>query len=142
MATTGTPTWDFDVTKFMADFKLPRFDVEAMIAAQRKTIEAMAAANRTALEGAQAVARRQAEIMRQSAADWQSLWSVPLAATNGEADPAGQQAAAMKAIFEKTVANIRELSELVAKSNGEAAEIVTKRVSESFDEIRTIVSKH
>lgn len=144
MAVNGTPGWDFDVTKMMAAFKVPAFDVEAMLASQRKTIEAMAEANRTAMEGVQAVARRQAEIMQQTAADLQGFWA-PVANGKTDATPfdsAAQQTAVMKTMFDKAVANMRELSDLVAKSNGEAAGIVAKRVSEGFDEARSFVAKH
>jgi len=64
---------DFDPTK-MADeftkmagqFNLPVFDMDAVMASQRKNIEALTAANKAAVEGMQLVAARQAEILQES----------------------------------------------------------------------------
>ncbi len=49
-----------DFTKFMADFKLPAFDVEKLMASQRKNLEAVAAANKLAAEGVQTMFQRNA----------------------------------------------------------------------------------
>ncbi len=56
----------FDITKMMGDVKIPGFDVQAIMDAQRKNIEALNAANQTAVQGMQAVAQRQAEILTQA----------------------------------------------------------------------------
>ena len=46
-----------------------------------------------------------------------------------------------KTAFEKAIANMKELSEMVAKSNGEAFDVINKRVAESLDEIRVLTEK-
>src|SRR5271156_3773897 len=61
--------FDFDVTKMMTDFRFRPFDVEALMACQRRNIEALSQANQLAVEGVQAVARRQIEIARQTLED-------------------------------------------------------------------------
>ncbi|MEW5726422.1 MAG: TIGR01841 family phasin, partial [Pseudomonadota bacterium] len=58
--------FDFDVTKLMGDFKVPGVDLEALVASQKKNIEALTQANKTAFEGMQALAKRQAELLRQT----------------------------------------------------------------------------
>src|SRR5215469_1508796 len=58
--------FDFDVTKFFADFRYKPFDVEAVWAAQRRNIEALSQANQAAVEGVQALARRQIEMTRET----------------------------------------------------------------------------
>ena len=45
----------------------------------------------------------------------------------------------VKGAFEKALANLRELTEMVAKSNAEAADVLTKRVGESLNELKTSV---
>ena len=55
-----------DFGKFAEQFKMPGVDSKALIEAQRKNVEAMTQANRVALEGVQAIAQRQAEILRQA----------------------------------------------------------------------------
>lgn len=149
---TKNPFVDFDVTKFMdpskfidmskmmADFKVPGFDVEGMLAAQRKNIEALTAANQLAVEGLQAVLRRQAEIVRQTMEEASSSMTEMLAAGTPE-DKVAKQAELVKAQFEKAIANMRELSEMIAKANGEAAEVLSARVSESIEEMKGAIAK-
>lgn len=138
--TTGNPFLDIDVTKFMGDYKVPGVDVDSLMASQRKNIEAVTAANQLAVEGLQAVIRRQAEILRQSLEEGSALMSDLMTAGSPE-DKAAKQADIVKASFEKALSNARELAELVAKSNTEAAEILSKRFSESLDELKVAIAK-
>jgi hypothetical protein len=69
MAEARPSFFDFDVTKMITDFRFRPFDVEAMMACQRRNIEAFSQANQLAVEGAQAVARRQIEMARQAFED-------------------------------------------------------------------------
>lgn len=152
MATIKNPFLDFDPTKFFdmnrltdfqkafGEFKLPSPDFEGVIAAQRRNVEAIVAANQLAVEGYQAVARRQAEIIRQSMEETSSVVTELLTPGTPE-DKVAKQAALVKAAFEKASANLKELSELVAKSNSEAAEVLSKRVKESIEEMQGILAK-
>ncbi|RJF84997.1 phasin family protein [Azospirillum cavernae] len=141
MATkTNNPFLEFDPSKFMGDFKLPGVDVEAILSSQRKNIEALTAANQLAAEGFQAVLRRQAEIVRSSVEEASSFVNDVLSASTPEAK-AAKQAELVKAAFEKALANARELAELVTKSNTEAADVLSKRVSESLEELKSAVAK-
>lgn len=131
---------EFDVSKILADFKVPGVDVEGLLASQRRNIEAVTAANQLAVEGFQAVVRRQAEIVRASLEESSSYVNQLIAAGTPE-EKAARQAEAIKLAFEKSLSNIKELAELVAKSNSEAAEIISKRVSESLDELKVQIAK-
>ncbi|MBP2313056.1 phasin family protein [Azospirillum soli] len=136
----GNPFLDFDISKTLGDFKVPGLDVEAIMASQRKNIEAVTAANQLAIEGLQAVLRRQAEILRASVEESSNYVNQVVAAGTPE-EKAAKQTELAKAAFEKALANARELAELVAKSNSEAAEILSKRVSESLDEVKAAIAK-
>jgi len=65
--------FDFDVVKMMGDFRFRPFDVETMMACQRRNIEALSQANQLTVEAVQAVARRQIEIARQTLEDMSAL---------------------------------------------------------------------
>jgi phasin family protein len=132
------PVWDVDFSKVLGEFKLPGVDVDAVLQAQRKNIEALTAANRTAAEGVQAFARRQGEILRQNLAELQAQFS-SVAAPGAPEEKLAKQTELAKAAFEKAITDMKELAELLAKSNTEAAEIVSKRVSASFDELKTVL---
>ncbi|MFV3128766.1 phasin family protein [Niveispirillum sp. KHB5.9] len=152
MATYKNPFLDFDPSKFFdlnrltdfqkafGEFKLPSADFEGVVTAQRRNVEAIVAANQLAVEGYQAVARRQAEIIRQSLEETSSIVTELLTPGTPE-DKVAKQAALVKNSFEKASANLKELSELVAKSNTEAAEVLSKRVKESIEELQGILSK-
>ena len=129
-----------DFTKFADQFKLPAVDTSAVLDAQRKNIEAISAANRVAFEGVQAVAQRQAEIFRKSFEDAASAVNELTTASKPE-ETFVKQAELIKTGYAQAVANGRELLEMSAKSNGEAVEVINKRVAESLDELTVAVKK-
>ena len=142
----ANPFFDVDVSKFadvsklISEFKLPGVDVESVLASQQKNIQALTAANQLALEGFQAVVRRQSEIVRQTMEQTSSMMTELMAAGSPE-DKVAKQADLVKLAFEKALSNARELAELVAKSNSEAADVINKRVSESLEEVKAVVTK-
>jgi phasin family protein len=132
---------DGDFRKFFADMKLPALpDMESLMAANRRNMEALSAANRVALEGAQAVARRHMEIMQQSMTDLtESVRTI--AATEGSQAKAAKQADMLKAAYERAVTNMRELADLIQRSNSEAMGVINKRFAEAMDEVKTLIEK-
>jgi phasin family protein len=129
------PFLDMDVGKAFAGFNFPGLDLESLVAAQRRNLEAFTQANQLAVEGFQAVARRQVELARQSVDEASALlreWTQPSAPEERVA----KNVELAKQAFEKSVANVRELGELVTKANAEALSVINKRVSEGFEEIR------
>lgn len=131
---------DYDVTKAFSAFTLPGFNVEALMAAQRKNVEAFTQANQLAIEGVQALARRQVEIARE-AFDGAPALLKELSQPAAPQERIAKNAALAKATFEKNLATVRELGELVSKANAEAFEVLTKRFTESFDELREVAAK-
>jgi len=131
---------DVDLTKVMADFRLPTVDVDAVVAAQRKNIEALTQANQLAVEGVQAVARRQVEIARQAVEEYTSLLrelSTPVAPE----DRLAKQVDVVKGALEKGLANAREIADLATKANTEAFNVINKRFAEGLDEVRDFAKK-
>jgi phasin family protein len=131
----------FDVSKVMADFRLPGVDLEAVAASQRKNIEALTQANQLAVEGVQAVVRRQVEIARQAMESFSTMFADFVQPTGSPEDRLAKQAELSKQALEKGVSNARELTELLTKANTEAFNVINKRVTESFDEVRDFAKK-
>lgn len=138
---TGNPFLDqdfsdvFDFSKYAQQFQVPGVDTKALVEAQRKNVEAMTQANRIAFEGAQAVAQRQADIMR----DAMSEAADAMQRLNGAGAPedrVAKQTEIAKHAFDTALKNIRELAEMTQKSNNEAMDLINKRVASSFDEMR------
>jgi phasin family protein len=138
MANAANP-FGFDFEKMMSDFKMPGVDVEAMHDSQRRNLEALTTLNQRTAEGVQAVAKRQAEIM-QTLMGEASNAARELADMSPE-ERASKQAELTRLAFERAVANMRELSEMVSKSQNEAIETINSRVSESLKEIQAMIDK-
>lgn len=128
-----------EMMKAMGGMKLP--DLSALAEAQRRNLEALATANRVAMEGAQAVAKRNMEIMQQAMTE---MTDAAQKLASGEASPqakAAQQAEIMKAAYERAVANMREIADLIQKSNGEAVSVLNRRFGEAMEEARGLLAK-
>jgi len=140
MAGPTNPFLENDFTKIFSEFKVPGFDIQSLVATQRRNIEAVSHANQLAIEGVQAVMRRQGEILRQMVEESTSSLK-DLMATGAPEAKIAQQTDLVKSAFEKALANLRELTEMVAKSNTEAADVLTKRIGESLTELKTSLQR-
>jgi len=140
MASKAPPMWDMDVTKMMSDFKVPGVDMDAVLQSQRRNIEALTAANQLAMEGVQAVARRQMEILRQTMEETASTVQGMMSAGTPE-EGVVKQADLVKSAFEQALINMKEMAEMIAKSNYDAADVISKRISANLDEIKVAASK-
>src|SRR5882724_4239739 len=115
MAANRNPFMDMDVTKLMGEFKMPGVDLHKVVSAQRKNVEALTAANQLAAEGMQAVARRQAEILRTTLEEaGRSMRD--LMEHSAPEDRMVKQTEFAKNAFEAALANMRELAEMVTKA--------------------------
>lgn len=113
--------------------KLPGFDVTTVLDIQRRNVEALSAANQTIVQGLQIVVQRQGEIARQSVKQFQDLLSVKPTSVN---EVLVKQIDVAKTSYEKTVADARELGDVVAKVGSEAVDILSRRVVASLDEVK------
>jgi len=136
-ATSGS---EFDIAKIYSDFKVPGVDMETMVASQRKNIEALTQANKLAFEGLQAMFKRQVEIVRASFEESTSV-ARQLVDNGTPQEKAVRQTELTKEALEQALANSRELSEIIAKSNAEAFELLNKRFFQVLDEIRDGLAK-
>ena len=130
-----------DIMKMLANFQLPGMpDVEQLAAAQRRNFEALSAANKVALEGAQAVARRHTEIMQQSMSEMTQAMQSMAGAQDPQAG-ATKQAEMLRSAYERAVGNMREVADLIQKSNTEALSLLNQRFTEAMDEVKAMTAK-
>lgn len=130
----------FDVEKVFKDIKVPGVDVEGLMASQKKNLDAITEANKVAFEGAQALAQRQTEIMRE-AMDEVSAATKDLMASASPQEASTKQAEHLKEGMEKALTNMRELSEMMAKSSSEAFGVVNGRLNESMEEFKGLLAE-
>ena len=131
---------EMDPMRMLSEMRLPMMDVEALAAAQRRNLEALSAANRVALEGAQAIARRHMEILQQSMSEMTDA----MRSVGDLSDPqnkASKQAEVLKNSYERAVGNMREIAELIQKSNSEALSLLNHRFTEAMDEVKAMATK-
>ncbi len=129
-----------EFSKMLKQYNLPGVDMDSLMASQKKNLEALTQANRVALEGMQAVAKRQAEILQETMNEASKAVDV-LSKAGSPTEVAAKQAELAKDAFERALANMRELAEMVAKSNEEATSTINARISATLDEIKDMALK-
>ena len=141
MAFDPKTAFNIDISKMFGDMKLPAMpDMGALMAAHQRNIEALTAANKVAMEGAQAFARRQAEIVQQSVAELTEAMK-SFAGMEAPQEKAAKQAELLKHTYERGVANLRELGDLISRSNSEAVELLNHRFTEAMEEVKALAGK-
>jgi phasin family protein len=112
----------------------------AVVEAQRRNLEALAQANQVAADGMRALAERQAEILRQGMEQAASAMRELMSAGSPE-DKAARQAEIAKGAFERAISNARELAEMTTRAQGEANEVIARRMAASMEEFKAMVGK-
>lgn len=126
-----------DMMKFWSDYRapqMPTFDVSEALAYGRRNVEAVTAASQALTESAQAIARRQAELTRNHVEN--VLKTTKDLLVNGSPEVnTNRQVKLAKDVFENSLNNLREVSELVTKSGFEVFDVLNKRATESLEEL-------
>jgi phasin family protein len=116
-------------------FQVPGFDANTFVEFQHRNLEALNAANQALVQGLQTVAQRRGKLVQQSVKQVQELLSVkPSSASVTET--LVQQIDLTKTAYEKTVADARELGDIIVKIGSEAGDILSRRVVASLDEVK------
>jgi phasin family protein len=137
MAKSGATKNPFpDVAKMIEQLKVPGLDVSGFIDTQRKNIEAITQANQAAYDSMRELAKRQMDILQETAAEWQAAMSE---AAKREGTNAARRADAAEKAFGKAFGNMRELAEMAAKAQTEAWEVVQKRFQENLADLRSLL---
>ncbi len=140
-ATTGNPFLDADMGnimdfgKFAEQFRFPGVDTTALIESQQRNIEAVTKANQVAFAGIQAVMQRQAEILSKTM-DETAKAVQAFSKTGKPEDIWAKQADLFKETYEHGLSDLRELTELSAKANGQAADLLSHRVTDGLNELK------
>ncbi len=132
-----------EMTRRFTEMRFPTMipDSSALLAAHRRNMEVLSNANRLALEGAQSVARRHMEIMQQTMTELSEHVRELSTTTESPQAKAARQAEVVKKSYERAVANIRDLSDLIQRSNAEALHVLSDRFREAMDEVKGLLEK-
>jgi phasin family protein len=138
---TSGADWLADFGKAFGDMRAPTVDLETVVAMQRKNMEALTQANQLALEGAQAVLRHQLELTRRSMEEFQSMFTSFFQPNGSMEDRLAKQAEFSKTALEKGLSNAREITDLMTKANSEAFNVLSRRVTETLEELQSYAKK-
>jgi phasin family protein len=133
------PFTDFDFTKIAGEFKLPTVNVETLVETARKNLAVMTSANTAAVETVKTIAQRQGDMVRAAMEDFSKHGSEVLAAATVEEKVIKQIDFAKKS-YETAIANAKELTDLVGKSQTEAFEALSARIAELTDEVKAAIA--
>ena len=126
-----------DLTKMIAQFKLPGIDTAEIVEARRKDIDALVQANQAAYEGMQALAKKQAEMLTQAMQDIQA--AVKAAAGGVGVVDSGKQGELARKAYEKVLGDMKELAEIARKSQADAMVSITQRCTQHLDEVKKMM---
>ena len=127
-----------DFMKVFGEFK--PLDFNQVFSMQRRNMEAFSAANQAVTEGVQAASRRQAEVAREGVEQFLKA-SKDLFTGSSPEMSAAKQVDFAKNMFEATLNNMREVSEMFTKSSYEAFDVLNKRAAENMDEMAKFAPK-
>src|SRR3954451_7652512 len=131
-ATEASMAGMIEFTRMFSEMKFPAMpDMDAFLSAHRRNMETLSAANRVALEGAQTVAKRHMEIVQQTMQEMSETIR-ELASPDSPQARAAKQAELIKHAYERAVSNIKELADLIQRSNGEALNMLNQRFAEAM----------
>lgn len=127
-----------EFTKMLEQFKLPGFDVPAIMEARRKDVEALVKANQTALLGMQTLGQKQAEMLRRTLGELQSLAS-QMSASGGT--QSANTAELVQQTLHKTLADMQELAQATYQTQTETYAVISKRMDENIQELKTLLKQ-
>jgi phasin family protein len=125
-----------EYTKVLGQFKLPGVDVAAILESRRKDIEALAQANSAALAGVQSLGLKQAEILRTTMTELQSL--VAKLGAQGAA-PGANTGEVVQQALHKALVDMQELADTAYRAQSDSIAVVTKRVAEHVEELKALL---
>ena len=136
MANTTNPLGD--VTKMLQQFKVPGLDMAPIIESRRKDMDALMEAYKSNYEAMQALARKQTEILTETMQGIQNA-AKGLARAGVGAPNAAKQADLVGNAYQKALADMKELAEMVRKSQTDAMAGITARAAESLQEMKKLM---
>ncbi len=126
--------------KMFSNAALPHVDTSALLETQSKNLYALMAANQSVMAGARNLLQRQGELM-QEALDEANEAIQEMGNISDPNEVVEKQTELVKAAYDKTLANSREISDMIANNYQEAADEINQRFSESLNEIKNLTTK-
>jgi phasin family protein len=114
-------------------YKLPGFDVAAILESRRKDVEALAATNQVAFGGMQALREKQLEILRRTLSDLESI-AQQFAASS--ATPPFNATEVVQRALQNGLADMQDIARTTQQTQAEAYALVARRMEETLNELK------
>jgi phasin family protein len=122
-----------DYMKMWSDFQSPNFDVNKVFNIGRRNAEAFSAAGSVVAESVQRLSRHQAESTRAQVE--QVLKAAKDMMTSGSPEiNTTKQAELAKQMFQTSMDNFREMSELMTESMFAASDVISRCAAQTFED--------
>jgi phasin family protein len=119
-------------------YKLPGFDVAAILDARRKDVEALAEANQVAFGGIQALRDKQLEILRRALDEFQTI--AQQFATSPTQSVTNPTELVQKALH-TALADMQEIAQKTQQTHTEAYAVVSRRMEEAAEELKSALER-
>ncbi len=145
MAQNNNPFTEFftqsDFSKMFENYQgSTPFDMQSFLETQRRNVQAITEAQQLTMENFQAIAQRQSEILSKMVEDNSSIAKEIISEGTPE-EKMAKNAKLFKTLYQRTIKDMRDLSDMANKSNIEASNIINKRVSATMNEIQSSLEK-
>lgn len=142
--TTNNPFSEFfsqnDFSKFFENYQSMPFDVQSFMETQRKNVQALTDAQQITMDNMQKLAQHQSAALSQMVEDNARLAKEMMSEGTPE-EKIAKNADLFRGVYEKSIKNMNEISELLSKSNKEANDVINKRVKASLNEVKAAMEK-
>ena len=124
-----------DFTQMFENYNGAPIDFKALMESQMRNVQALSEAQQVTVDHLQSLAQRQSEFLSQIVEDNSKLAKEMMSEGSPETKLA-KNADLFKELYEKSVQNMHEISEMMNVSNQKATGILNKRVSASVSEFK------
>lgn len=134
------PKFDFSKAGFadlLRRVRIPGFDPERLLQAQRRNIEALSEFTRTTAGTMGALAQRQCEQLTAAMTELANT-TEELSRSSNPAEMFARQGERVNRAYEQALTNLGELQKTVGDANTAAFDALSRRVQESIDELRDV----
>jgi phasin family protein len=122
-----------DLAQLIEHFKVPGIDTSAVVESARKDMEALVEANKAAYQGLQALALKQKEMLTEG------IQKIREYAKNTSASTPSAKQAEMAGAYHKVLSDMKELADIVRKSQAQAMTQVTDRAIEHLRDLKRMI---
>jgi phasin family protein len=127
-----------ELEELLKQWKVPGVDLDSVMASYRRNMDALTEAGRLAAEGLKTLAERQTQIMRDAMESLRGA-TAELTAAKDPQEFATKQAEVAKQAFEKASSNLKDLADLVVKSNTASFEVIQARMNQGLAELQDLM---